>query len=97
MGGKLPKHPIQGPSKNMTGSKPASLTKASLPADPFRVVENVNQRKTDWMVSSNLNTQELHNLIEEEEEFFNAEEELEHDVEINQSMIDWHKVDVKKL
>ena len=38
-----------------------------------------------------MNTQEIDDLIEEEE-FFNAVEEFEHDVGINQSMIDWHKV-----
>ena len=39
-----------------------------------------------------MDTQELDNLIEEEEEFLDAVEHFEHDVGINQSMIDWHKV-----
>ena len=39
-----------------------------------------------------MDTQELNNLIQEEEEFIDAVEELEHDVGINQSMIDWHRI-----
>ena len=85
------KHPLQTQPKMTTGNKPA-LTKATLPADPVRIVENGNKRKNVWNVIPNLNTTELDNLIEEEEEFFNAVEEFEHDVGINQSMIDWHKV-----
>ena len=86
------KHPIQGSSNTLTGSKPTPVTKASLPADYVKDVENVNQRKTVWRVSSSLSTQELDNLIEEEEEFCYAVKELEHDIGINQSMIDWHGV-----
>ena len=41
---------------------------------------------------ANLDTQELDNLIEEQEEFIDAAEEFEHDVVINQSMIDWHRI-----
>ena len=87
------KHPVQGSVNNMTGSKPATVTKASVPADPVRVVENGNHRKTVLRFSGNLDTQEINNLIEDEEEYFNAVEEFEHDIGINQSMIDWHKVD----
>ena len=39
-----------------------------------------------------MSTQELDNIIKEEEDFCDAVEELEHDVVINQSMIDWHGV-----
>ena len=39
-----------------------------------------------------MDTQELDNMIEEEEEFLDAVEDFEHDIGINQSMIDWHKV-----
>ena len=39
------KHPLGGPSTNKTGYKPAPMTKASLPADPVKAVENVNQKK----------------------------------------------------
>ena len=75
-----------------TGSKPVPMTKAQQPADPVKVVENVNKRKTVININPNLDTQEIDNLLDEEEEFHNAVEELEHDVGINQSIIDWHRV-----
>jgi hypothetical protein len=75
-----------------TGSKPVPMTKAQQPADPVKVVENANKRKTALNVLPSLDTQEIDNLLDEEEEFFNAVEELEHDVGINESMIDWHRV-----
>ena len=55
-------------------------------------MKDANQRKTVWRVIPNLDTQELDNLIEEEEEYFNAVEGFEHDLGINQSMLDWHKL-----
>ena len=75
-----------------TGSKPVPMTKAQQPADPVKVVENANKRKTALNFLPSLDTQEIDNLLDEEEEFFNAVEEFEHDVGINQSMIDWHRV-----
>ena len=41
-----------------------------------------------WTVT-NLNTQEVDNLLEEEEELYDAIDELEHGIGINKSMINW--------
>ena len=96
------KHPVGVQSKKTTVQKQAHVqntdnvphgtapTMATKPANP---VENLYPRKTViQFVPSNLDTQEIENLIEEEDEFFNAVEEFEHDIGINQSMIDWHRV-----
>ena len=40
----------------------------------------------------NLNTQELENLLEEEEEFYEAAEEFEQNIGINNSMVNWYQV-----
>ena len=40
----------------------------------------------------NLNTQEVDNLLAEEEEFYDAIDELEHGIGINKSMLDWANV-----
>ena len=40
----------------------------------------------------NLNTQEVDNLLAEEEEFYDAIDEIEHGIGINQSMFEWAKV-----
>ena len=53
---------------------------------PAKDAENTTlgpRKKTVWKVVPNLNTQELDNLIEDEEEYYNAVESFEHDVGIN--------------
>ena len=47
-----------------------------------------------WTVSNlnNLNTQEVDNLLAEEEEFNDAIDDLEHRIGINKSMVDWANV-----
>ena len=42
---------------------------------------------------TNLNTQEVYILLEEEAEFHNAVYEFEHGVGINASMVDWANID----
>ena len=39
-----------------------------------------------------INTQELECLLEDEQEFFEAAESFEHDVGVNESMVDWYNV-----
>ena len=39
-----------------------------------------------------INAQELESLLEEEQEYFDAVEEFEHGVGINDSMVDWFNV-----
>ena len=48
-------------------------------------------KKNTWKVT-NLNTQEVENLLEQEEEFYDAIDELEHRVGINASMVDWANI-----
>ena len=47
---------------------------------------------TNAGISPSLNTQEVDNLLAEEEEFHDAIDELEHDIGINKSMIEWANV-----
>ena len=39
-----------------------------------------------------MDTRDLEDLLEEEEEFYEAAEEIEHNLGINQSMVDWFDV-----
>ena len=48
-------------------------------------------KKNAWKVT-NLTTQEVDNLLEQEQEFYDACDELEHGVGINDSMVDWANV-----
>ena len=74
------KHPLNGKSKKTTATQQAPVqNKKNVPT---------GTASTKAPIPKNLDTQELNNLIEEEEEFTDAVEELEHDVGINQSMID---------
>ena len=63
--------------KNNKGNKPAN----KLPVPPKTV---------DNLIS--MNTQEMENLLEEEQEYYKAVEELEHDIGINDSMVNWFDV-----
>ena len=47
-------------------------------------------KKNVWKITSNLSTQEVENLLNDEENFLQEVDRFEHDVGINQSMIDWH-------
>ena len=78
------KHPLKENFKLTTAPKEA----------PIKNKDNVptGTAQTMAQMPKNLDTQELNNLIEEEEEFFNAVEEFEHDIGINHSMIDWHRI-----
>jgi hypothetical protein len=49
-------------------------------------------KKVDKMTNLNLDTKEVENLLAEEEEFYDAIDEMEHDIGINQSMIDWANI-----
>ena len=80
----LRKHPLRTDpripgvaKKNDKGTKPAK----KLPAPPKTV---------DDLIS--IDTQELENLLEEEQEFYEAVEEMEHDIGINDSMVNWFDV-----
>ena len=85
-----------------TATKPATtmaskpdMTLASEPADASKPAQNITairQKKTVWKIVPNLTTQEVNNLLEDEEEIINELNQLEHDVGINQSMADWHGV-----
>ena len=44
---------------------------------------------------TNLNTQEVDNLLAEEEEFYDAIDELEHGIGINQSMSEWANINFR--
>ena len=46
--------------------------------------------KNVWTISSNLNTKELDDLIEEEEELALDTDKIEHDIVINASAAEWH-------
>ena len=48
--------------------------------------------KNVWTISSNLNTKELDDLIEEEEELALDTDKIEHDIGINASAAEWHAV-----
>ena len=76
--------------------KPAS-TMASLPASteaskPAKVVTSARSKSNVWKLVPNLTTQEVDNLLEDEEEIYNEINQLEHDVGIIQSVADWHGV-----
>ena len=74
----LPAHPPK-PSKNTKPSAPARPNpKRTAPAAPVAQAQS-------------LGTQDVEKMLEEEE-FFNAVEELEHNVGINDSMVDWYGV-----
>ena len=60
---------------------PAPLPKEPAPQPPKTVHDLIT-----------IDTQELENILEEEEEFYEAAEELEHNVGINDSMVDWFNV-----
>ena len=47
--------------------------------------------KTVWKIS-NLDTKEVDNLLADEEEFYDAIDEMEHGIGINKSMIDWANI-----
>ena len=44
-----------------------------------------------WKIS-NLDTKEVDNLLAEEEDFYDAIDEIEHGIGINKSMIDWANI-----
>ena len=54
------------------------MPKATKPASPLIVHDLIS-----------INTQEVEIFLEEEQEFFEAVEELEHNVGVNESMVDW--------
>ena len=56
------------------------------PKSPVRVV-----KKNSWKVS-NLNTQEVDNLLEQEESFYDAVDDFEHGIGINSSMVEWANI-----
>ena len=66
--------------------EPKRKGKASKPDAPVTVSPLIVQD----LIS--INTQELESLHEDEEEFFEAAEHLEHDVGVNASMVDWYNV-----
>ena len=79
-----------------SATKPAS-TMASLPASteaskPAKVVTPAHSKNTVWKAVPNLTTQDVDNLLEDEEEIYNELNQLEHDMGINQSVADWHGV-----
>ena len=49
-----------------------------------------------WTVT-NLNTQEIDNLLAEEEEFYDAIDELEHGIWINKGMLDLANINFNNL
>ena len=72
------KHPIsEEPKKNNQTAK----KKSPVPVAPLIVHDLIS-----------INTQELEGLLEDEQEYFEAVEVFEHDVGINDSMIDWFNV-----
>ena len=75
--------------KNKHPLKPAENEKndqVKKPEEPAHVA-----KKTDKKIS-NLNTQEVDCLLAEEEEFYDAIDEMEHGIGINVSMGDWANV-----
>ena len=70
--------------KHPIQDKPAITVASKSPKNPVK--------KNAWKVS-NLNTQEVDILLEEEQEFYDACNEFEHGVGINASMIDWANID----
>ena len=53
----------------------------------------LTQKTVNDLIS--MDTQELENMPEEEQEYFEAVEELEHDIGINDSMLNWFEVNLK--
>ena len=77
------KHPLPAqPKKNTKVIKPQAprVTAQNVPA-PEPVVQ-----------ANHLDTQEIDNLLDDKDEFYNAVEELEHNVGINESMVNWYGV-----
>ena len=72
------KHPISTePKKKGMASKPDAPVSAS----PLIVQDLIN-----------INTQELEALLDDEQEFYETVEEFEHNVGVNNSMVDWYNV-----
>ena len=76
--------------KNKHPLKPVDNKKnkqAKKPNEPAQAAAKKNIEKMN-----NLNTQEVDSLLAEEEEFYDAIDEMEHGIGINQSMFDWANV-----
>ena len=77
------KHPLetlaQHNEKKKHAKKPVEPEPAKTPA------------KNLWKIS-NLDTKEVDNLLADEEEFYDAIDEMEHGIGINKSMIDWANI-----
>ena len=95
----------KGPTNQTKASKPASNTgknnslkclKCDTKCTDNDVLKKHMQRehspKNVWTVSPNLNTKELDDLIEEEEELANHGDQMEHAIGINASAAEWHAV-----
>ena len=77
------KHPL-----GLVAQQNEKKKQARKPAEPEPVKTPV---KNVWKIS-NLNTKEVDNLLADEEEFYDAIDEMEHGIGINKSMIDWANI-----
>ena len=75
------KHPISDDPNMKSKTSKNSAPKAPTAASPLIVEDLIS-----------INTQELEDLLEEEQEFFEAAEEFEHNVGVNASMVNWYNV-----
>ena len=75
----LRKHPLR------TGA----TKKNTNPRNPAQKKSPVPKTVTDLV---SIDTQELENMLDKEQEWFEAVEELEHDVGINENMVNWYDI-----
>ena len=88
------------PAPKLTGSKsqstslkcPKCETKCSDNVVLTKHIKREHSPKTVWTISSNLNTKELDDLLEEEEDLAIHSDKIEHDIGINASAAEWHAV-----
>ena len=75
------KHPL-GVKAAQNEKKKQTKKPAKASPTPIKHVENMN----------NLDTKEVDNLLADEEEFYDAIDEMEHGIGINNSMIEWANI-----
>ena len=71
-------HPLQPVSKK---NNKTTTSEKSSPINP-RIVQDL----------INIDTQDLEDILKDEQEFYDAAEEIEHNIGVNQSMVDWYDV-----